>query len=576
MLTINETLIPVNLPDKSDLLKLRCTKLTAEILLNRYPEKSLNDIFQDLEKVFSFDNITNETINNATKLFKETINDENKKILLITDYDADGISSAVIGERLLRLILPKNRFQVVVNKRKYGNGINHDLLKEIPNLKDFSLLITADHGSSNNEIFKELKKENKNLKIIVTDHHTFKDDNYPVDADYFINNQLLTQKNEKQWEELKDASGCLMLYVLLYHTLKDKLTLEDFAINAYPFLAITAISDVMSMYSPLNRFLVKSGLRVMNDNRSILFKTIKAYCLQEPLYTPDVIKYNLSPMINTGNRQHCEETTFRLLISDEPKEITDLLNEMISKNNDRKKMTNLITNAILKSDKLQGEYGKTIIVKTEMGINGIIASKIGEIKQLPTICFLDHGDILHGSARSILPNVDIIKILDRLNHDGLIVKYGGHREAAGCSVRVENIDEFRNKFDLYTKDEILSSDIDLNTINVFKKLDSSDIKINNIINLQNLEPTGKDFQDPLFYSELTINSCFSSESMSFLNFIEIDPTIKGVAFHNGRYDYKETFLKGNKIGIVFTMKLSYFKSMFQCNLNIVNASVIRS
>lgn len=573
MFTIKETMKKYNLPDKQIRLKYGLTKITTEVLMDYFNTENIDSIMENLYPYIDINTMNNKTIKNASEFLKDTIFNTEKKILLITDYDCDGISSAVIGERLFRKVMNSNRYRVLVNKRKYGNGISHDLLNEV-NISEYDIIITADHGSSNNSIFKELKEKNSNLKIILTDHHTFREDNKPTHADYFINNQLFFQEDKKEWEIFKDASGCLMLFCLLYQTLKDSLSKDIIALEAYPFLAITAISDVMPMNSAINRSLIHSGIRVMNDKRSILFNTIKSYCIQEPLYTPEVIKFNLSPLINTGNRQHCEEMTFRLLSSDTPSEITDLLSELLTKNNERKKMTNALTTAILKSDKLKGEYGQTITIKTTMGINGIISSKIGEIKQKPTICFLEENGEYHGSARSILEEIDIIEILDRLNKDGLIKKYGGHREAAGCSVESFNIDEFRYKFDLYVKEKLESCNIDRNTISVFRKLDPREVNVNNIINLSHLEPTGKDFKDPVFYTELTINSCFSSESMTFLTFEEISPIIKGVAFHNGKYDYKNTFLKGNKIGIVFTMKLSYFKNVYQCNLNIQNATLI--
>lgn len=573
MLKIRETMIGRPIPDKEIRLKYGYTKLTTEILMDRFQSDNLDEINSKVKPKFDINKLTNNTINNASLFLMDKIFNTKEKIILITDYDCDGISSATIGERLLRHVLPKDRYRILVNKRKYGNGITPDLLKEI-DINEFDIIITADHGSSNNLIFKDIKEKKPTMKIILTDHHTFREDNKPTSVDFFINNQLYHQEGNKEWEILKDASGCLMLFCLLYQTLKNKIDKETIVLETFPFLAITAISDVMSMESDINRFIIDSGLRVMNDNRSILFKTMKSYYISEPLFTTDVIKFNLSPLINTGNRQHCEEIMFKLLTSDTPSEITDLLNEAIIKNNDRKKMTNALTSAILKSDKLKGEYGQTITIKTSMGINGIIASKIGEIKQKPTICFLEENNEFHGSARSILQDINIITILEKLDKDGLVKKFGGHREAAGCSVEVYNIDEFRYKFDLYVKEEIEKSNIDRSEVCVFRRLDPREINVNNIINLMNLDPTGKDFPEPLFYSELTISNCFSSESMTFMSFEEISPIIKGVAFHNGKYDFKNTFLKGNKIGIVFTMKLSYFKSMYQCNINIQNATLL--
>lgn len=570
MFKVKETRKEVELPGKEELLKLGYTSLTSEILLNRYEGKTLKEIKSHLMGKIGLDKINIKEVDDASKYLREKI-EEGKKILIVTDYDCDGISSASMTYRLLRKSqLPKDQFFVITNKRMYGNGVNLETIERVENFKEYDIMITADHGSSNNDVYKVLKTMNPKLEIIVTDHHTYREDNYPSEAKFFINNQRVNEN--KEWEPLKDLSGCFIMFFLLYKTLKGKLKTEDFLIEALPFLAITAISDVMSMDNEINRRIINIGLNIMNRPFS-MFKYIANYCIPEKHYSVETIKYTLSPLINTGNRQHCEEIVFQLLTSETPSEMFSCLEILLAKNNERKRFTNELTSAILNSSKLRGEYGRTITIKTKMGINGIIASKIGEIKQSPCICFIQDGEHFHGSGRSIIPEVDIVKILGRLNQDGLVERFGGHREAAGCLVSEKHIEEFRNKFDIYVKEE-LDKHKKSDEVMVFKKLLPKNVNINNIVNLKHLEPLGKDFETPEFYCELTITNCFSSSSMTFMNFEEIQPNIKGVAFHNGRYDHKEIFKRGNKIGIVFTMKLSYFKGTYQASLNITNAKLI--
>lgn len=572
MLKIKETYKNISLPDKNRLLSLGYSNLTAEVLLNRYEGKEIEEIKELMRGRISLDEMKIQEVDLASQYLLNIIKNTKKKILILTDYDCDGVSSAVISHRLLRKVIPMERFKVLTNKRKYGNGVNLESIKEVEDFESYDLLITADHGSSNNEVYKELKRRNPKLEIIVTDHHTFREDQYPTEAKYFINNQRYSEK-EPEWRILQDLSGCFIMFFFLYKTLKNELSLNDFLMEAFPFLGITAISDVMSMDNEINRALIRIGLRVMNDNRHPLFTTIKWYCVPEKHYSVETIKFMLSPLINTGNRQHCEEVAYKLLISDSPREIVEHLEVLLVKNKERKKFTNDLTSAILNSPKLQGEHGLSITIKTKMGINGIIASKVGEIKQRPMICFVHEDGLFHGSCRSILENIDIIKILERLNQDGLVEKFGGHKMAAGCLVRDENIEIFRKRFDQYVKEESSLHPIK-DEIEVFKKLNPQQIKSHQFVNFKHLEPLGKDFESPIFYTEATINQSFSSNSMTFMTFEEISPMIKGVAYHNGRYNHQEVFQKKNTIGMVFTMKLSYFKGLYQSSLNIIHADII--
>lgn len=566
----------LNLLDQEELLNhLNLTPLTAEVLLDYTKMNNIKEAYDYLNQSYDLSKITNPTIDKASSELNDLLFNKKKKVLVLTDYDADGICSAVVSQTLLSLVLPPEQFLVKTNRRKYGNGLNHNLFNEITNLDQYEVIVTADQGSSNEEIFKELKERNPNIKIFLTDHHTFREHNYPKSVDHFINNQLehyeeLPEEERKSWNVFKDSSGCIMVFFLWLHTIKSKVDIKTIYKEVLPFLAITIVSDVMGVDNPLNRYIVRAGLRIINGKTSEVFNAIKVFLRLEPLYSVDTLRYTLSPMINTGNRQHCEELVLNLLIPDTRDSFLSNISELHMKNNERKKLTNEVVTRLVKSNRLDGRDGISIIVKTEMGINGIIAAKIGEIYQKPTVCFLigEHG--YHGSIRGILPGYDVIEILNRINEDGLLKVYGGHKEAAGCVVEAEHIDAFKEKFNLYTKEK-LESLPPQDTIEVFRILEPESITINNITNLTKLEPYGKNFPEPLFYSELTVKNKFTSSSMSFLNFKEILHSIQGVAYKSGKYDHDQVFKINEKVGIVFTMRLGYFRGNYQCSINIVNA-----
>lgn len=560
---------------------------SLQLLLNRfYKEETLTEDsikkFLTEHKVFlkneriNLDDYLNTTIQQASKELCRLIK-ENKKILVITDYDCDGINSAAVIFKTLKKVMKDEDFKIVVNKRKFGNGINQELLDTINDLSRYDVLITADHGSSNESTFKYLKSLNPNLKIFLTDHHTFKENDFPHSVDFFINNQLYV--NDNSWEKLKNLSGCCIAFIFMYSILKDFGTIKnnkdqaDYLFELSDHLFLTVISDVMPLNDKFNRFVSKLGQRKMNSNNNKLFNVVKNFLRLDDEIKPSSLRFNICPLINTGNRLHCEDVVYDLLTTNNNENLIENIDILNGKNNIRKKITNNLIDNILENNSIFGTDGLTVAISTELGINGIIAAKLGGLKQKPITCFTSGGEHYHGSCRSIVNGFNIITVLEEINKLGILEGYGGHKEAAGCQIKKENINLFAKEFDRLSREQ-LKEIPQTEEINVDGIIKLSNINMLEALSIETLEPYGKDFDIPIFYSEADIVNFHIGETVTFVTLGTPENQFKAVSFKNGLFSHEEIFGSKKRIGFTFNMSIEFYRGSYKLNIIITNAKIL--
>lgn len=446
---------------------------------------------------------------------------EKKRIVLITDYDCDGISCAAVGTRFFRDIY-KYPIEVYVNRRMYGNGVNDKILDDIPNLESIDLLITADHGSADSERYKRLKSLNKNIKIIVTDHHTFEKVPEPIDA--FINNQR--EENEVYLE----FSGCAIFCCLLRKTMEYLEVSEEKQEEAHhlflAFMGLTLVSDVMCMRDEDNRYIVKKGIP-------------KLYKMLKLDYIGTDLSFKVTPMINSGNRMHKEELSYNYLTAETDEERELYFKELNLLNEERKE----ITKEILEKVTVNEEPIKVIQIYTRYGVNGLIAGKIADQYNAPTFCLQNDGSgILHGSTRG--NGADVLKLLQLANEQGLLIKFGGHKNAAGFTVEENKYDDFFNFMTKQTVEKEYTeylTDVKLKAVNIPRIVLSKNV----------IMPFGKNFEEPVFESTVTFlringnvgdlyNLIFTSgSSMFFAKYKNIfNKNLEELLIPNKRYTVK--------------------------------------
>lgn len=547
--------------------------ISYRILLNNFPEleENLDSLYSKYKDMItpnfnhlSYFKETLKGLDEAKTIIEDSIKN-NKKILAISDFDCDGINSAVVIYKFFKYVF-KYPIDIVVNKRKHGNGINKSLIDTIEDIKSYGLLITSDHGSSSEETFKEIKKINNDIKIVVTDHHTIPEDNYPVSADAIVNPWI------SEDAPYKNLSGCAIAYLTLIQMTNWRdpdIWLENTNLVAEN-LMLTVVSDVMSASDSFNRFICYLGLNKINTGNTILFNILKGYYKFGKVLTIDNVRYNISPLINSGNRTHNEDLVYKFLISEDPDEILSMLETINTLNKRRREFTNNFITKAIEEDKVYGDNVKIVFLNTELGVNGIIAGKIGEIYQKPCICFLQDGEDFHGSCRSIISNFSILEKIKDLKEKGLVEKVGGHNEACGCLIKKEHIVNFVKEINEISKDIKKDDQILVDAYIDFNNLDIGLAK-----EAISLEPFGKDLDIPSFYSDCIVESAYHTDKMSYVTLMN-DKGIKfkACAFNTGGFDIKKELKSGYRARIVYTLGMSYFKETHKLNIVITNAECL--
>lgn len=520
----------------------------------------------DVFKIFTNDKVIPNLIK-GSKIIRDHI-DNNKKLLILTDYDCDGAMSAGTIARLIKEFKGYENYTIRINKRKYGNGINEPFIKDIEttiNLEEVDLIVTADHGVGSILYLSDLLRKHKNMTIVVTDHHIplhetpedVKDRLIIIDAHISEHDTLA-----------KKLSGATIAGLTFINTIVD---ITDPGYNLMycwsllqsvsDLLAISVISDVMDVSVVFNRLIVKMGLEQMNDETNTLFNTFKNYVSGGFSLTIDDLRFSIIPMINSANRLHKETILEDLLIKstivdDFIKHVSDLYNC----NKQRKLVTNSIVEMYRDAPK-EEKNGNAIVIKlkTNLGVNGLVSGKIGELEQKPAVCFIESeegDDTLHGSLRSII-GVNLLEILETLKSEGIVENFGGHKEACGCSIKSSNFEKFKKRFA-----ELCPTKPNKELANIDLVLDNTIVDSNLAKKIKELEPYGNGFKEPTLYSEFVVTSSYFNGRTMFIGTMvddmASDDTIKRklklIAFNTGKYDLETVVKDLGHIGCSFSFK----------------------
>lgn len=548
-------------------------RLNKEYDYEKYLENSF-DIFKDIKDLAD--------IKLASELLLKHIQ-ENKHILICSDLDCDGLTSAVMAYKSLTEVFQysKEKISVIINRRKDGNSFNPKLVQRVKDLhkkKKIDLMISFDQGSRNEKEYQDFKSLEHPFKIIITDHHTIDYDNYPKSVDAFINPQ------RKDSKYTRNISGCTVGFLVMIYTyfLNKKNDLSVFY-PIFPFPAISVISDVMSCKEPVNRYIYRIGVNELNKLQDNLFVTLRSILNIGGVFTDTDIKMKLAPFINAANRMGLEDLGYEMLATEDKDICRENAVVLEENNNIKKDLTKQITKEVLV------ELGQTVLdggyafkIHSTAAVNGIIAVKIGELKKVPTICFMESsGESLSGSCRAILKGFDLLECLNQIHQEDkeLIIQYGGHKDACGVHIHKDKFERFKFLFYKKSKELIQSLNIDPRIrIDYFLKGNECYPDVWNEV--LSLAPYGKDFEEPIFVSELTLNNVIIMGTFCRLSFFN-----KTGQILSGFYSFQDTLgltidnikenLVRDKYLVSYTLNLSTYKGSYDFNFNFLKIDRIK-
>jgi len=422
-----------------------------------------------------------------------------KKIYVVSDYDVDGVCSGFILSDYLSLI-GGEVVNIIPDRIKDGYGINKNHV-DIAFNDGASLIITTDNGIAAIEAVSYAKE--KGLDVIVTDHHEVPkviDENgdnkyiYP-DADYIIDHKMPNCKYP-----FKDMCGTGVAYKLILAINEYiKLSLDtsfDSKFDEYiQFVALATVCDIVSLTDE-NRDMVSAGLKLMKNTKNLGLKSlIEATGIKKDSISSYHLGFILGPCVNSSGRLDTANLSLELFKTSDEQRAKKIASELAELNNERKDMTE--KNTKIAVDMAANDTNNILVLYLEdchESIAGIVAGRVKEVYYKPVIVFAGKASdgVIKGSARSI----DSFNIFDGITKvKDLTVKFGGHKMAAGLSIKYDDLEEFRNRIN---SENILSEEDLIETIYIDCKMPLDYISYKLIDDLSVLEPFGKDNNKPIF------------------------------------------------------------------------------
>ena len=364
-----------------------------------------------------------------------------EKIGIFGDYDVDGATStAILGKYFELLNIP---FEIYIpDRQKEGFGPNEKAFLEFINL-GVNLIFTVDCGTLSFEPMEFAKK--KEIDVIILDHHQ-SEIKLPT-AHSIVNPNRFDDRSELNY--LCAAGVCFMFLVALNKRLRDQnwfsknSTKEPNLMNILDLVSLGTVCDVVPLIG-INRAFVKQGLKILKKKNNLGLKTLIEVCNIEKTITAHDLGYALGPRINAGGRVGKSTHGANLLLNQSPKDAFKLAADLNTYNEERKILETELLNKILNTD-YKNSTDPVIILHGENwheGVIGIIASRLKDKFNKPTIIISVNDNIGKGSGRSI-HGFDLGSVIIGAVQCGLLSKGGGHKMAAGFSININKIKEFK-------------------------------------------------------------------------------------------------------------------------------------
>ncbi|MBR5136573.1 MAG: single-stranded-DNA-specific exonuclease RecJ [Clostridia bacterium] len=407
------------------------------------------------------------------------------KILIVGDYDADGITATSVLIRVLKDLDALFAYRIP-NRVTDGYGINVNIINEAI-LSGVKVILTCDNGIAATEQINYAISAG--LSVVVTDHHQVQGFLPPAHA--VINPHRADCPY--QFKELCGAGVAYKFAQCLYSQMGVDTYDDEYLLE---LVTIGTICDVVPMTGE-NRIIAKYGLNLLNNPRNVGLQALcRANGIEDKPQTTYTVGFVIGPCLNATGRLEDASLAVRLLTETDMEKAVELAGELTALNRERQRITDQdVATALEQIDAREAESPVILIYspKISESVAGIVAGRLKETYARPAIVLCDSGEegIAKGSARSV-EGINIYEILAKCSD--LMTKFGGHPMAAGLSIAVENIDKLKKKVNdiALSNGEIVTKVM----IDVPMKIASATLEMAQ--DVAKLEPFGKDNEKPVF------------------------------------------------------------------------------
>ena len=506
--------------------------LSRLIISRKFNEDEIATIDNDLGLNNIF--LNNSDFQQSIDLVVSCINNK-EKICVLGDYDVDGSAATSLFVRFFENI-NHPFYYYIPDREKDGYGATKKLFQKLI-LEKPKLIIMVDCGSTSNEAV-DFLNDNK-IKSLIIDHHE-------INNPFPKANSIINPKKDNGYREFDYLCATTLSYFfldLLIKKIKSQIKISNYLI----YVLLATVCDVMPLRK-LNRIITINALKNFDITQNIALNALFTLSNKKNKININDLGYLIGPILNAGGRLGKSNYATEFLSSNNHEIITNRLNDLIKLNNKRKEIETLILNDI--DFKKIEEENKDVIIYYNPNINegliGIIAARLKDYFNKPSIVITATSNILKGSARSIY-NYNIGRAIKNSVDQNIIIGGGGHNMAAGFTLNKDNLKNFEN----YILQDFSNSDAFNDHIFSYESEVSSLAFNQDFYNdIKKLEPFGTGNSMPTFlFKELKVikTTILNNKHISLILKSKTSFSIKSISFNSintklGEYlmNYKES------------------------------------
>ena len=454
--------------------------LSKLVISRRFDQTELSSIDNhlDLNNVF----LKNSDFEKSIELVSNSINNQ-ENICILGDYDVDGSAATSLFVRFFESI-NHPFFYYIPDREKDGYGASKRLFQKLI-LKKPKLIIMVDCGSTSNDAI-DFLNENK-INSLIIDHHE-------INKPFPKANAIINPKKDTGYIEYDYLCATTLVYFfldLLSQKIKSKIMISDYLI----YVLLATVCDVMPLRK-LNRLIALTTLKNFDIKKNLAISEL--FNLNNKINKINIndLGYLIGPILNSGGRLGKSTYASELLASDNLDIVNTRSNELIRLNNKRKQIETLILDEI-DYQKIENE-NKDVIIYYNPSINegliGIIAARLKDFFNKPSIVITISNELLKGSARSVY-NYNIGHVIKKLLDKNIIIGGGGHNMAAGFTLKKDNLKNFT---DFVLKDFSKTGALRDNIFSYDAEVSSLALNVDFHNDIKKLEPFGTGNPTPTF------------------------------------------------------------------------------
>jgi single-stranded-DNA-specific exonuclease len=489
-----------------------------------------------------------------------------EKVMIYGDYDVDGTTAVALVYSYFKDYFREIDYYI---PDRYNEGYGVSLRGiDYAAHHGFSLIIALDCGIKAVEKIDYARE--KGVEFIICDHHN-PGGRIPDAA------AVLDPKQEGCNYPYKELSGC-GVGLKLVQAFGRKAGLDDSRVYDYLDLVVVSIASDIVPITGENRIMAHYGLKKLNDSPSIGLKAIIDVAgIDKKNITVEDIVFKIGPRINAAGRMESGKKSVDLLVCDRGDDAHIISKKINVYNLDRRNIDTEITRQaidMIQGDTAQRDMSSTVLYNPEWhkGVIGIVASRLLDHYYKPTVILTKSNGLVTGSARSV-NGFDLYQAIESCSD--LLENFGGHKYAAGLTMKVQNLPRFRERFEQIVRDTIHPEQL-IPVVEIDTELKLSDISEKFFRILKQFEPFGPENNIPVFLTENVVDNGYgrtvgtSGEHLKLTLIQEENPFLvfPAIGFHQGNHFSK--ICKGDPFDICYQLMENEFRGKVTLQINLMD------